>query len=78
LISCVAKFHQNKAAHRDIKPANLIISRNTNNYKLSDMGLSKIFKNPIDKYNIAGTRFYMLKEIYDIIEVINKQEAQGI
>lgn len=61
LCDALEYLHRNQIIHRDLKPSNIMITRNGQNVKLIDFGLSDadwyaIFKNP------AGTKDYISPE----------------
>lgn len=61
LLDAVAHLHVHQIVHRDLKPSNILVTRNGNNLKLIDFGLSDsddscVFKQP------AGTLSYVAPE----------------
>lgn len=61
LCDALEYLHRNQIIHRDLKPSNIMITRNSQNVKLIDFGLSDAdwyatFKNP------AGTKDYISPE----------------
>ncbi len=57
-------LHQNNVVHRDIKPANFLFSRDGNQVKIVDFGLSKVTSNWRMRWakEAGGTRLYMSPE----------------
>ena len=57
-------LHQNKVVHRDIKPENFLLTRDRNNVKIVDFGLSKVTSGWLSMWDKegGGTRRYMSPE----------------
>ena len=61
LIDALAYIHSKQVLHRDLKPSNILITRNGNNVKIIDFGLSDADDYAILK-QAAGTLNYMAPE----------------
>ena len=61
LVDALAYVHSKQVSHRDLKPANILITRNGNNVKIIDFGLSDADDYAILKQS-AGTKGYMAPE----------------
>lgn len=61
ILSAMDYFHQKQIIHRDLKPANILITKNGNNVKIIDFGLSDSDTFAILKQS-AGTPRYMAPE----------------
>ena len=65
-------IHDEDYIHRDLKPSNILVT-STNNLKVADVGLAKIFYKELHgdtsfkKYmqTVAGTRLYMAPEVWE-------------
>ena len=60
-------MYENKIIHGDIKPSNILLSFNKNNvnkvcFKISDFGLSKLYKENIISKSIKGTSQFISPE----------------
>uniref|UniRef100_A0A0D6QTM7 mitogen-activated protein kinase kinase n=1 Tax=Araucaria cunninghamii TaxID=56994 RepID=A0A0D6QTM7_ARACU len=60
-------LHGEKIVHRDIKPSNLLISRNFEQVKIADFGVSRILSQTLDPScnSYVGTCAYMSPERFD-------------
>lgn len=61
LVDALAYIHSKQIVHRDLKPSNILITRNGNNVKIIDFGLSDADDYAILKQS-AGTLKYMAPE----------------
>ena len=61
LIDALAYIHSKQILHRDLKPSNILVTRNGNNVKIIDFGLSDADDYAILKQS-AGTVKYMAPE----------------
>lgn len=61
LLDALAYIHSKQILHRDLKPANILVTRNGNNVKIIDFGLSDADDYAILK-QAAGTKGYMAPE----------------
>lgn len=61
LADALAYIHSKQILHRDLKPSNILVTRNGNNVKIIDFGLSDADDYAILKQS-AGTREYMAPE----------------
>ncbi|KNC79750.1 CAMK/CAMKL/CHK1 protein kinase [Sphaeroforma arctica JP610] len=70
LISSVEYLHAMGVAHRDIKPENILLDDH-NNFKISDFGLSTVFRNKGKERLLqrrCGTFPYIAPEVYNELE----------
>jgi len=66
ILSAVNHLHERDIVHRDLKPENLLLSsKDSNNVKLADFGLSKWLKETPNLFNCAGTPGYLAPEILE-------------
>ena len=63
IISILEYLHEQNIAHRDLNPANIIINNSSNNIKLFDFGLSKIYNDNSLLSTPCGTFNYVAPEI---------------
>ena len=61
LVDALAYIHSNQVIHRDLKPSNILVTRNGNNVKIIDFGLSDADGYAVLKQS-AGTVKYMAPE----------------
>ncbi len=63
IILAIEYLHRRKMLYRDLKPSNILVDKK-GHIKLTDFGLSKIFKSKKDKaYTICGSPHYLAPEI---------------
>lgn len=66
LVDALAYIHTKQVVHRDLRPSNILITRNGNNLKIIDFGLSDADDYAILKQS-AGTLKYMAPEQKNVI-----------
>ena len=77
-------MYANKIIHGNIKPSNILLSFNKNNvnkvcFKISDFGLSKLYKeNIISKSTIRGTSQFMSPEYLKDEEINDKSDIWSL
>lgn len=66
LLEGIHHLHLHNIMHRDIKPENILLDEKSNQIKIIDFGLAKIFtdSNP-KKLSKVGTSYYMAPEVLD-------------
>lgn len=63
MILCVEACHENNIAHNDIKPSNFLVDK-YGHVKISDFGLSSIYKENPESYDRKGTLPFMAPEMF--------------
>jgi len=65
VLSGLQYLHSHNIIHRDLKPANILVSKNGNQYKITDFGISTQVKEKMTnvRRTVAGTPWYMAPEV---------------
>ena len=58
-------MHSQNIVHRDLKSQNIFLTRNLDQVKIGDFGISKILASKSQAYSLVGTPCYISPELCD-------------
>lgn len=62
MLQAINHCHANGIMHRDIKPENIMLTKEDDQIRLVDFGLSKLVSAQLER-EVAGTPYYMAPEM---------------